>query len=105
MSKSWQRLISDDAGLPPRASSDPFPDEGEALDAFSRVVDRLTVAGYTVDRTARTVSYGELGPGRVQVEFGKLTDENDLDEARGASDLSDAGGTAGRPEEEGPDGH
>jgi DNA-binding response OmpR family regulator len=25
----------------------------------SRVVDRLTVAGYTVDRTARTVSFGE----------------------------------------------
>jgi ribosome maturation factor RimP len=34
----------------------------------------------------RTVSYGELGPGRVQVEFGRLSDEED-------------------PDEEGPDGH
>jgi len=38
MTPFWQQLISDDAGSTPLSSSGPFPDEGEALDAFSRVV-------------------------------------------------------------------
>jgi S1-C subfamily serine protease len=38
MAPFWQQLISDDAGSPPVPSSGPFPDEGKALDAFSRVV-------------------------------------------------------------------
>ena len=39
-----------------------------------------------IDGSQRTVRYGDLGPGRVQVEFGRLSDEED-------------------PDEEGPDGH
>jgi ribosome maturation factor RimP len=39
-----------------------------------------------VDGVKRTVRYGDLGPGRVQIEFGRLSDEED-------------------PDEEGPDGH
>ncbi|HVB45201.1 MAG TPA: ribosome maturation factor RimP [Streptosporangiaceae bacterium] len=42
-----------------------------------------------IDGARRVFSYGELGPGRVQVEFGRL------DEVDGGND----------PEEEGPDGH
>ena len=45
--------------------------------------DRVTLEA---DDAKRTVSYGDLGPGRVQVEFGRLSDGED-------------------PDEEGPDGH
>jgi hypothetical protein len=58
-----------------------------------------------IDGKQRTVSYSELGSGRVQVEFAKLADEDDLDEAPDAGDLSDSGGSAGGPDEEGPDGY
>ena len=69
-----------------------------------------------IDGAKRIVSYGELGPGRVQIEFGRLSDEGDIDEADGAGDLGDggAGGPRGvpggshprpAPDEEGPDGH
>lgn len=34
----WQQLIADDAGSPPNPAAKPFPDESEALDAFSRVI-------------------------------------------------------------------
>jgi ribosome maturation factor RimP len=88
-------------------------DSGPQLDAPDGVVaqaarvldadqDRVTLE---IDGRQRTVSYGELGPGRVQVEFGELADEDDLDEARDAGDLGASGGTAGGPDEEGPDGH
>ena len=58
-----------------------------------------------IDGAQRTVPYSELGPGRVQVEFGRLPDEDDLDEAPGVGDPSDSGGPTGGPDEEGPDGH
>lgn len=45
-----------------------------------------------IDGARRTVGYGDLGPGRVQVEFGHLDDIEDVDEVDG-------------PDEEGPDGH
>jgi len=45
--------------------------------------DRVTLEA---DDAKRTVNYGDLGPGRVQVEFGRLSDGED-------------------PDEEGPDGH
>jgi ribosome maturation factor RimP len=51
-----------------------------------------------IDGAERTVSYGELGPGRVQVEFGRLADDD-------SGDLDGPGEYAGDPDEEGPDGH
>ena len=53
----------------------------------------------------RTVSYGALGPGRVQVEFGRLADEDDAGETAGSGGLDGFGESAGGPDEEGPDGH
>jgi ribosome maturation factor RimP len=58
-----------------------------------------------IDGAQRTVRYSELGPGRVQVEFGRLPDADDLDEAPGVGDPSESGDPTGGPDEEGPDGH
>jgi ribosome maturation factor RimP len=53
----------------------------------ARVIDadqeRVTL---DIDGARRTVRYDDLGPGRVQIEFGRLSDEEE-------------------PDEEGPDGH
>ena len=38
MSKFWRHFITDGGGSEPMPSSAPLPSEGEALDAFSRVV-------------------------------------------------------------------
>ncbi len=68
-----------------------------------------------IDGARRTFSYGELGPGRVQVEFGRLDETDDVDDVDGADidaidvaddswqgeDIADGGG----PDEEEPDGH
>lgn len=51
-----------------------------------------------IDGAERTVGYGELGPGRVQVEFGRLADND-------SGDLDGPGEYADDPDEEGPDGH
>jgi ribosome maturation factor RimP len=58
--------------------------------------DRVTLE---IDGATRAFSLGELGPGRVQVEFGRL-DEPDDDSSQG----EDIAGGSG-PEEEEPDGH
>jgi ribosome maturation factor RimP len=77
----------------------PVENEARVIDADQ---DRVTLE---IDGRQRTVSYGELGPGRVQVEFGRLPDEDDLDEAPGVGEPSDSGDPTGGPDEEGPDGH
>jgi ribosome maturation factor RimP len=75
------------------------------VDHEARVIDadqeRVTLE---IDGAQRTVRYSQLGPGRVQVEFGRLPDEDDLDEAPGVGDPSDGEPTGG-PDEEGPDGY
>jgi ribosome maturation factor RimP len=75
-------------------------------DTQARVVD-ADPDGVTLDigGTRRTVSYSELGPGRVQVEFGHFPDSEDVDEAAGRSDLDDFDESWDGPDEEGPDGH
>ncbi len=59
--------------------------------------DRVTLE---IDGARRTFSLGELGPGRVQVEFGRLDEIDEIDEANSGSGPE----TAGASEEE-PDGH
>lgn len=70
------------------------------VDQKARVIgaDHLGVT-LDVDGAQRTVGYDQLGPGRVQVEFGRLADEMD------SGDLDGLGEPAGGPDEEGPDGH
>lgn len=58
-----------------------------------------------IDGAQRTVSYSELGPGRVQVEFGRLAEDDDAEEAAGAGDLGAFDESWDGPDEEGPDGH
>lgn len=60
--------------------------------------------------TRRTVRYGDLGPGRVQVEFGRLAEGDDLGDAddldeTGADDLDDSPESWDGPDEEGSDGY
>ena len=58
------------------------------------------------DGARRTVGYGALGPGRVQVEFGRLADEDEPDdELAGSASFDGFDESAGGPDEEGPDGH
>ncbi len=58
-----------------------------------------------IDGTRRTVGYGDLGPGKVQVEFGHLDDVEDVDEVSDPRDLGDFEQSWDGPDEEGPDGH
>jgi ribosome maturation factor RimP len=106
--RHWRRAIGRLVIVP--LAGDANDQQRDAPDAAvaqaARVLDAnqdhvtLEIAGIQ-----RTVRYSELGSGRVQVEFGKLADEDDLDEAPDAGDLSDSGGPAGGPDEEGPDGY
>lgn len=92
-------LAGHDTDQQPDAPDNAVRQAARVLDADQ---DRVTLE---IDGRQRVVSYSELGPGRVQVEFGKLAGEGDLDEANDAGDLSDSGGSAGGPDEEGPDGY
>lgn len=65
-----------------------------------------------IDGARRTFSYAELGPGRVQVEFGRLDETDDTGGAdAGAIDVADDSwqgedfADGGGPDEEEPDGH
>jgi ribosome maturation factor RimP len=106
--RHWRRAIGR-LVIVPLAGRDTHP-EGDApvrpVDHKARVIDadqeRVTLE---IDGAQRTVLYSELGPGRVQVEFGRLPDEDDLDEAPSVGDPSDSGEPTGGPDEEGPDGH
>jgi ribosome maturation factor RimP len=75
------------------APESPVAHEARVIDADQ---ERVTLE---IDGAQRTVRYSELGPGRVQVEFGRLVDEDDLGES------GDSGESNGGPDEEGPDGH
>jgi len=117
--RHWRRAIGR-LVIVPMTGPDHDSEQGSPADPVTltgRVLD-ADQEGVTleIDGAKRVVSYGELGPGRVQIEFGRLSDEGDIDEADGAGDLGDggAGGPRGvpggshprpAPDEEGPDGH
>jgi ribosome maturation factor RimP len=86
-----------DGGQEPQAG--PADLEARVIDADE---DHVTLE---IDGALRVVSYGDLGPGRVQIEFGRLPDVDDLDEAAGPQDLGDFEESWDGPYEEGPDGH
>jgi ribosome maturation factor RimP len=75
--------------------SEKLPQAG-AADQIGRIVgvdqDRVTL---DIDGERRTFSLGELGPGRVQVEFGRLDEIDDADDSWQGGDIS----------KEEPDGH
>jgi ribosome maturation factor RimP len=73
-------LTDDNTDVQQDSPADPGTLTARVLDADQEGVT------LEVDGAKRTVRYGDLGPGRVQIEFGRLSDEED-------------------PDEEGPDGH
>lgn len=102
-------LTDSDHGSEPDSPAEPGTQTGRVIDADQ---DGVTLE---IDGSQRVLRYAELGPGRVQIEFGRLPD-GDTDEADGAGDVGDsgAGGPRGAPgsrppgpapDEEGPDGH
>lgn len=87
--RHWRRAIGR-LVIVPLADNNQHSQQGSPAGHVShtaRVIDadqeRVTL---DIDGARHTVRYGDLGPGRVQVEFGRLSDEED-------------------PDEEGPDGH
>lgn len=74
----------------------------DVVEYLGRIVDvdldRVTL---DVEGERRVFSLGELGPGRVQVEFGRLDEIDDADDSWQGEDIADGSG----PDEEEPDGH
>ena len=98
--KHWRRAIGR-LVVVPLTDQDHYSQRaapGDPVEQKARVIgaDHQGVT-LEIDGAQRTVSYGDLGPGRVQVEFGRLADDD-------AGDL-DGLGESGGPDEEGPDGH
>ena len=102
--RHWRRATG-------RLVSVPLIDKDQASETFAhagpveylgRIVDvdqdRVTLE---VDGERRTFDLGELGPGRVQVEFGRLDEIDDADDSWQGEDTADGSG----PDEEEPDGH
>ena len=61
MSKFWRHFITDGGGSEPMPSSAPLPSEGEALDAFSRVVVHVADAIRPTVVNLRPAEAGEKG--------------------------------------------
>jgi ribosome maturation factor RimP len=116
--RHWRRAIGRLVAVPltnsdhdsePDSPADPGTQTGRVIDADQ---DGVTLE---INGSQRVLSYAELGPGRVQIEFGRLSD-GDTDGADGAGDLGESGARGPRgapgslptgtaPDEEGPDGH
>jgi ribosome maturation factor RimP len=101
--RHWRRAVGRLVVVPLRTDE---ADSATTAELAGRVVDAGNDAVILeVDGARRTVSYGDLGAGRVQVEFGRLPDFDDLDDAAGPDDLGDFEGSWDGADEEGPDGH
>jgi ribosome maturation factor RimP len=91
-------LTEEDHPSQREAPGSPVDHEARVIDADQQSVT-LEIGG-----AQRTVSYSQLGPGRVQVEFGRLPEEDDADPA-GLGDPDGPDESWNGPDEEGPDGH
>ena len=78
---------------------DPAPLQARIISADE---DSVTL---DIDGERRAVRYGELGPGRVQVEFGHLPEVGDVEQVADNRDTGDFDESWDGPGEEGPDGH
>jgi ribosome maturation factor RimP len=85
--------------------------ECSGVEYLGRVIDAAE-EGVTLDLDGerRTFRFEELGPGRVQVEFGRLDEIDEADEVDGADDLeafhdAEDSWQGEGPDEEEPDGH
>jgi ribosome maturation factor RimP len=68
-------LIAEDQDLERPAGAGPLHYRGRVIEVDQ---DRVTLE---IDGARRTFSLGELGPGRVQVEFGRLDETDDADDS------------------------
>jgi ribosome maturation factor RimP len=78
---------------------DPTPLQGRIISADE---DRVTL---DIDGERRAFRYRELGPGRVQVEFGHLPEVGDVEQVADHRAAGDFDESWNGPDEEGPDGH
>ena len=91
-------LTEEDHPARRQAPGGPVDHEARVIDADQESVT-LEIGG-----AQRRVSYAGLGPGRVQVEFARLPEEDDADPA-GLGDPAGLDESWNGPDEEGPDGH
>lgn len=111
--RHWRRAVGR-LVVVPLISKDDFAESfaaAESAEVKGRIVhadqDRVTLE---VDGARRSFGFGELGPGRVQVEFGRL-DEIDVEDGPGGYDDADDSwqgedtADSSGPDEEGLDGH
>jgi ribosome maturation factor RimP len=107
--RHWRRAAGRLVAVPLIAEDyDPKRVEQASLDLLQGRVIAADSDGVTLDTDGvrRIFGYAELGPGRVQVEFGRLdeaADDMDTDDAD-ADDADDADSASGADEEE-PGGH
>ena len=92
-------LNGKDSDFERNSRSGPAPLQGRIISADE---DRVTL---DIDGERRAVRYGELGPGRVQVEFGHLPEVGDVEQVADNRDTGDFDESWDGPGEEGPDGH
>jgi ribosome maturation factor RimP len=71
------------------AADHPVPIQARVIDADQ---DRVTLE---LDGARRTFRHAELGPGRVQIEFGRLDEADDADERDDVGETADVGPAVG----------
>ncbi|HMH93420.1 MAG TPA: ribosome maturation factor RimP [Streptosporangiaceae bacterium] len=82
--RHWRRAIGRLVAVP--LAADPASPAGTESDSARVVEGRITGAsadGVTLDVAgeSRQFGYGDLGPGRIKIEFARLADQDDTDEA------------------------
>jgi ribosome maturation factor RimP len=80
--RHWRRAVGRLVTAPLARRAQPSPDEPEAAAGPASVHGRVSQAdasGVTLDvqGDSRRFSYGDLGPGRIQIEFARLDDAPD----------------------------
>ncbi len=105
--RHWRRAVGRLVVVPvaPGDAASQRDEQAGPVEHEARVID-ADEDGVTLEigGERRTVTYRDLGPGRVQVEFGHFGGPEDVDEEAGY-DFDDVGESVDGPDEEGPDGH